>query len=100
MPVNMLIKQNKKLGSLSKKLSVIGDGHRLKILCIIFNKKFCCVSDIGKELKLHIAVVSHHLQVLTDAKLLTSKREGKRICYSVVHNSFTNDLKQLICKYN
>lgn len=92
------IKKNVRLESLAKKLLLVGDSNRLKILCTLFNRGESCVSDLAKELNLHIAVVSHHLQALAEADIITPRRDGKKICYSFSNNSFIKDLKNLICK--
>ncbi len=89
----------KRIQIISKKLQVAGDSNRLKILCYIFKVKRACVSDIAKKLKLSIATVSHHLQILAIENLLISDREGKKICYSLSKVDFMRDLKNLICKY-
>jgi DNA-binding transcriptional ArsR family regulator len=84
----MSIKQEKqKLELLAKKLRTAGDSNRLKILCLIFNNKKVCVSDIANYLGLSIAITSHHLQSLTKEGLLDSDREGKRICYSLSNSN-------------
>lgn len=98
MTTKIKIIHNNRLKELANKLTLVGDKNRLKILCTIFNKRTCCVSEIADELGLHIAVVSHHLQSLSEAGLLEPKREGKRICYSFTDDSFIKDLKKLICK--
>ena len=76
-----------------------GDESRLKILCVIFSEKKVCVSDIAKELDVSVAVVSHHLQVMSKEGLVTAFREGKRICYELPKGKFVADLKKFICKY-
>ncbi len=88
-----------KLKALANRLQVASEPTRLQILCLIFNKENPCVSEIAKELQLSIAVVSHHLQALYGAKLLEPSRAGKKICYNLIKNNFTEDLKNLICKY-
>jgi len=88
-----------KLAALARQLQTASESTRLQILCLIFNKKKACVSDIAKGLKLGIAAVSHHLQALSKEKLLFSKREGKKICYILKDTNFVNDLRNLICKY-
>ena len=98
MATKIKIKRNKELDGLAKKLLLVGDPHRLKILCSVFNRDRICVSEISEELGLHIAVVSHHLRALSKGGLLTAKRDGKRICYSFSKNNFIKDLKYLICK--
>ncbi len=87
------------LNELAKLMRIAGDESRLKILCIIFKKKKVCVSDIAKELDMSIAIISHHLQVMSRKGLVVSLREGKRICYELPKDPFVSDLKKFICKY-
>lgn len=88
------------LNDLAKKMRIIGDECRLKILCLIFNEKKICVSDIALKLNMSVAIVSHHLQALKEEEILNSYRDGKRIRYELSDNSFIQDLKKFICKYN
>jgi DNA-binding transcriptional ArsR family regulator len=76
-----------------------GDESRLKILCVIFAEKNVCVSDIARELDMSIAIVSHHLQVMSKKGLVVPVREGKRICYELPEDRFVKDLKKFVCKY-
>lgn len=87
------------LNELSKKLRVIGDECRIKILCMIFNEKNICVTDIAQKLNLSIAIVSHHLQALKEEGILINERDGKKIKYKLVDDNFILDLKKFICKY-
>ena len=88
-----------RLNVLAKLIRTAGDESRIKILCIIFSKKKVCVSDIAEELDMSIAIISHHLQVMSKEKLVIPLREGKRICYELSSGSFVKDLKKFICKY-
>ena len=87
------------LNELAKLMRTAGDESRLKILCVIFNDKKVCVSDIAKKLNMSVAIVSHHLQVMSKEKLVLPLREGKRICYELPKKPFVMDLKRFICKY-
>lgn len=87
------------LNELAKLMRTAGDESRLKILCVIFGKKKVCVSDIAKDLNMSVAIVSHHLQVMSHEGLLVSVREGKKICYELPKDPFVKDLKKFICKY-
>lgn len=89
----------KDIGKLARKLEVVGDSNRIKILCIIFESKKICVSEIAKKLKISVAVASHHLNVLAKEGILQPLREGKMVCYQVVDEGFAKDLNNLICKY-
>ncbi len=88
------------LNELSKKMRVIGDECRIKILCTIFSEKNICVSAIAQKLDLNVAIVSHHLQALKEEGILVSKRNGKNIQYMLSGDNFIHDLKKFICKYN
>lgn len=88
-----------RLNELAKLMRTAGDESRLKILCVIFNENKVCVSDIAKKLDLSVAIVSHHLQVMSTHGLVAPIREGKRICYQLPRKPFIKDLKKFICKY-
>jgi len=88
-----------RLNELAKLMRTAGDESRLKILCVIFNEEKVCVSEIAKDLNLSVAIVSHHLQVMSKDGLVVSVREGKRICYQLPKEPFIKDLKKFICKY-
>lgn len=88
-----------RLNELAKLMRTAGDESRLKILCIIFSKKKVCVSDIAEELNMSIAIISHHLQVMSKEGLVVPMREGKRICYGLTKDKFVTDLKKFVCKY-
>lgn len=87
------------LNELAKLMRTAGDESRLKILCTIFSKNKVCVSNIAKELNMSVAIVSHHLQVMSQEGLVVSVREGKKICYELPKDPFVKDLKKFICKY-
>lgn len=87
------------LNELAKMMRTAGDESRLKILCIIFRRKKVCVSDIAEELDMSIAIISHHLQVMSKESLVVAVREGKRICYKLPEDPFIKDLKKFVCKY-
>lgn len=89
------------LQKLSKIFLVAGDFTRLQILCDIFCNKKICVSDLADNLKLSVAVVSHHLQIMSKLGIIDSVRDGKKICYfPSKNNPIAGDLKKLICKYH
>jgi DNA-binding transcriptional ArsR family regulator len=87
------------LNELAKIMRTAGDESRLKILCIIFQHKKICVSDIAKKLDMSVAVVSHHLNVMAREDLLVPSQEGKCTYYQLAKKSFVSDLKKFICRY-
>ena len=90
---------NMHLNELAKLMRTAGDESRLKVLCVIFGRKKVCVSDIAEKLNMSIAIISHHLQVMSKEGLVVPVREGKRICYKLPKDQFIKDLKKFVCKY-
>ncbi len=82
-----------------KILNLLGDKSRLKIICSVFVRKDICVSDLAKSLGMSMATTSHHLQVLAKGGLVSSSRNGKKICYKFSESKLADDLKKFICKY-
>lgn len=88
-----------RLNELAKLMRTAGDESRLKILCVLFEHKKICVSDMAQTLGMSVATASHHLRVMSEEGLVVSLREGKRICYGLPQKPFAADLKKFICKY-
>jgi len=63
-------------------LKVLGHPVRLKIV-VGLTADACCVKDIWECMDLPQPVVSQHLSVLKSRGIVESKREGKRVLYSV-----------------
>lgn len=71
----------------------VGDSTRLKILNHL--KKECCVGELWKKLDLPQNLVSHHLKVLRDAKLIISEKRGLKVVYRLNKDSLAKNLHQL-----
>ena len=61
---------------------VFGDTTRIKILYALFESELC-VCDIAALLTMSQSAISHQLRVIKQAKLVTSRRDGKTIYYSL-----------------
>jgi DNA-binding transcriptional ArsR family regulator len=88
------------LNKLARLLQVSGDKSRLRILCLIFEKKKICVSMVAREAGLSIANASHHLRVMANAGLLEPKKEGKEVCYFPAKSRLASDLKRFVCRHS
>lgn len=75
-------------------LKVISEENRLKILCLLKENEMC-VCDIWQHLGLAQNLTSHHLKVLKDFGLVSSKQEGLKVTYSIQKNAIHNYLKVL-----
>lgn len=65
------------------KLKVIMHPVRFAIMVLLVNNKKMMVTDIYQMLSMKQAIVSNHLKLMKDSKMLLAKREGKKIYYSV-----------------
>jgi len=72
----------------------ISEPNRLKILCILKNGEKC-VCDIWQCLKLPQNLVSHHLKVLKDLNLISSKKVGLKVFYQLNQKVVKKYLKKL-----
>jgi ArsR family transcriptional regulator len=90
--------QNKKLISkvenLVKVLKKISEPNRLKILCLLKDGEKC-VCDIWQCLKLSQNLVSHHLKVLRDLNLISSKKVSLKVFYKLNQKAVKKYLKEL-----
>ncbi len=56
---------------------------RMEIITLLQNKKRLSVSEIAKHFQLTQPTVSHHLKFLEEVGLLTSKKEGRKVYYTL-----------------
>ena len=75
-------KSAEKIKEVVKFLKIISEKNRLKILCLL-KKNEKCVCEIWKCLKLPQNLVSHHLKILKDFGLISSKKKGVKIFYKI-----------------
>lgn len=66
---------------------VLGEPNRLRIVEFLINGERC-VCRINQYLQLSQNLISHHLAVMKEYKILNSRREGKWIYYSINKKSF------------
>jgi DNA-binding transcriptional ArsR family regulator len=68
---------------LANSLSLAGNGVRLKILFLLQDESELCVCDLSDILSMNISAISQHLRKLKDGKIVTSKKIGQTIFYSM-----------------
>ncbi len=71
----------------SKVLRAMSHPKRLEIIHLLRNQKLC-VSDIQEMLGLPQANLSQHLQILKEANILKTKKQGKNVYYRLSHINF------------
>ncbi len=70
------------VGKIYEFLRAVADPNRLKILCVL-QKGSKCVCEIMPAIGISDKLASHHLKKLKKIGLLTEKREGTFIRYSL-----------------
>jgi ArsR family transcriptional regulator len=75
-------------------LKIISEENRLKIICLL-KKEEKCVCDIWQYLNLPQNLISHHLKVLRNFGLVSSKQEGLKVIYSINKKIIKKYLKLL-----
>jgi DNA-binding transcriptional ArsR family regulator len=68
--------------TLNKTFSALSDPTRLKILEML-KKEDMIAGEIAKHFSITLPSLSHHLNVLKQADLITSRRQGQEILYSL-----------------
>ncbi len=67
---------------LSDEFQLMSDPNRLKILHCVSQGEVC-VCDLSAVLGLSVSAVSHQLRLLRAMRLVTSRREGRNVYYSL-----------------
>ena len=74
--------EGKKIEKLSEFLKVVSEENRLRIICLLKQGEKC-VCEIYEHLNLSQNLVSHHLKVLNEAEIVSSRKEGLNVFYSI-----------------
>ena len=80
--VRALLPEEEKLADLADLFKVFGDSTRIRILFVLFQSEMC-VCDLAQSLNMNQSAISHQLKILKQAKLVTGRREGKSVIYSL-----------------
>lgn len=66
-------------------------GTRMEIITLLQKKKQMSVSDIAKHFKLSQPTVTHHLKFLEEVGVLASKKEGRKVFYTLAPDCDNED---------
>lgn len=78
-----------KLEMAASKLRAMAHPMRIAIIDLLHTNQKMSVTQIYKKLKIEQASASHHLNILKNKGVLVSKREGKKIFYSLKSDTLT-----------
>src|SRR5690606_895726 len=70
------------VAGLSELFKALADENRTQILYLLSFQELC-VCDIADVLEMSLPAVSHHLRLLKAMRLVTYRREGKQVYYSL-----------------
>lgn len=82
---------------LNKTFAALSEPNRLEIIDILKEREMS-VSEILSRLNITMATLSHHLEVLKKADLISSRRNGQQIIYSL-NFSVLDDISEKIIKF-
>ena len=76
----------------------LADDTRQRILTMLLEEERC-VGDIVAEFDMSQPTISHHLSVLKQFNLVTSRKEGKQVFYAINQDNVTECCGQLVAKF-
>mgnify|MGYP001813251646 CR=1 FL=1 len=77
----------------------LSDDTRQKILEMLLEAEMC-VGDIVEAFDMSQPSISHHLGVLRQFNLVTSRKEGKQVYYAINHDNVVECCGQLMAKFD
>ena len=77
----------------------LADDTRQRILQMLLNGEMC-VGAIVDAFDMSQPTVSHHLNVLKQFGLVTSRKEGRQVYYAIDHDNVVECCGQLMAKFD
>jgi len=77
----------------------LSDDTRQRILEMLLEAELC-VGDIVDAFDMSQPSISHHLSVLRQFNLVTSRKEGKQVYYAINHDNVVECCGQLMAKFD
>ncbi|WP_298484128.1 helix-turn-helix transcriptional regulator [uncultured Ruminococcus sp.] len=83
------------LSDVAELFKIFGDLTRVRIIFVLFRHEEC-VRDIAQKLDMTQSAISHQLRILKQSRLVTSRREGKTIFYSLADSHISSIFGQAL----
>ncbi len=85
-----------KVSQLSSLLKLVGEENRLKLLCLLRQDEHC-VCEMLEHFEMSQSLISHHLSDLKEAGLVSNRKIGRKVFYSLTKKgqTVTNNLFSL-----
>ena len=71
------------LGALARVLALAGNEVRLQMLFLLATDEQLCVCDLADVLQMTISAVSQHLRKLKDGGMVTARKVGQTVFYTL-----------------
>ena len=91
--VQSCLPAEEELAELAGFFKVFGDVTRIKIICVLLQSEMC-VCDLAQTLNMTQSAISHQLRMLKQMKLVTNRREGKTVFYSLADGHIKSIVNQ------
>ena len=75
--------------------SILSDPTRIRILWLLCHTTEC-VLDIGLAINMSSPAVSHHLKILKSHNIITSKKVGKEMQYTLSDNKYAKVIHDML----
>jgi ArsR family transcriptional regulator len=76
----------------------LADDTRQRILTLLMEEEMC-VGDIVAAFEMTQPTISHHLSILRQSDLVTSRKEGKQVYYALNHDNVVECCGMLMSKF-
>jgi ArsR family transcriptional regulator len=76
----------------------LADDTRQQILTLLMDDELC-VSDIVAAFEISQPTISHHLNILKQSELVTSRKKGKQVYYALNHDNVVECCGKLMSKF-
>ena len=76
----------------------LADDTRQKILTLLMESEMC-VGDIVAAFDMSQPTISHHLGILKQSQLVTSRKDGQQVYYALNHDNVTECCGMLMSKF-
>ena len=77
-------------------LKVLGSPVRIRVILALEEHGERCVHELTEQLGVKQPLVSQHLRVLRSANLITGRREGKEVRYSIADHHVSHIVRDAI----
>jgi len=84
-----------KAKQMAEVFGVLADPNRLRLISALFSQELC-VCDLAALTKMTESAVSHQLRLLKAMRLVSYRREGKNVYYSLADNHIVNLYSSLL----